>query len=131
MNILVLAGNFANYSESIVFWIDLLIDSNEFMSQRSPNHMKMMRLTQAVKRLQAKLDIFESSLPRRDRGPLPNPPSDTTLGMPDDFLTEFLTDIDSNIIPTASRWDNRPASRFATPGGGSIHDRRSIAHLNI
>jgi hypothetical protein len=70
--------------------MDLLIDSKEFMSHRYPNHMKMMRLTQAVKRLQAKLDIFESSLPPRDRGPLPNPPAD-------DFLTEFLTDIDSNM----------------------------------
>jgi hypothetical protein len=32
------------------------------MSHYSGAHMKMMRLTQAVKRLQAKLDIFESSL---------------------------------------------------------------------
>jgi hypothetical protein len=73
--------------------------------------MKMMRLTQAVKRLQAKLDIFESSLPPRDRGPLPNPPADTTLGMPDDFLTEFLTDIDSNMKePFPNRRHYSPSS---------------------
>jgi hypothetical protein len=57
----------------------------------------MMRLTQAVKRLQAKLDIFESSLPRRDPGALPHPPPDPTPGMSDHFGAAFLANLEENL----------------------------------
>jgi hypothetical protein len=59
--------------------------------------MKMMTLARAVKRLQRKLDIFESSFPQPAPPPTPHPPPPPVTETSDEFRRIFLEDLHHNM----------------------------------